>query len=541
MESPDHEEHVEHQASDSPPEGEQQTRHGGPAAVLPAIGTAEPLVRSGPAAISEQMNDPAGTMVIETNRIREPNAAFTPSFVMVPVEFDRPRHARSDTGDGGANGHESDENAKENQDKKGGKNGGPEEGNSKKKPDSHSRQDRNDDQGASHDHRSAAQGQSGHAPSLTRMLLFSGVVSLVCGLVGALGYSYFFGSGKSSDQKSSSKSSDSSKGSDSSGDSSSGSGSDSSKGSGSSGGSGSKPNSGPSSNTEASKFLQAEGAWLTAVKELKEAKEAEGVARRSEEETKSVLDFLKRTLFSAGRPGDVSLAQAFWAGGQGKDVTLRKALDVTESQVAEAFAEKPLAEASVREMLGLAFLNLGEPAQAVKEYERAFALRQAIQGVSDPEMAACRNQLAVVYRLAGRSAEGGRLFDLSPNSPARASALAINGSMLLLQKKPADAELKLRECLTIRQKMQPDDWTTFDTKSMLGEALLEQGKFAEAEPLLVSGYEGMKQRQDTIPAQEKPRLTRALERLVKLYEDWGKIDQATRWKQLESANAMKKS
>ena len=94
------------------------------------------------------------------------------------------------------------------------------------------------------------------------------------------------------------------------------------------------------------------------------------------------------------------------------------------------------------------------------------------------------------------------------------------------EKKPAEAELKLRECLTIRQKIQPDDWTTFDTKSMLGEALLDQKKFADAEPLLLSGYEGMKQREDTIPSQEKPRLTKALERLVKLYEAWGKKDEA---------------
>ena len=196
-----------------------------------------------------------------------------------------------------------------------------------------------------------------------------------------------------------------------------------------------------------------------------------------------------------------------------------------ESQVAETFADRPLAEASVREMLGLAYLNLGDAAQAVKQYERALALREAMQGVNHPDTAACRNQLAVAYRLAGRTAEAGRLFDRNPNSPAHASALAVRGSMLLLQKKPAEAELKLRECLTIRQKIQPDDWTTFDTKSMLGEALLDQKKFADAEPLLLSGYEGMKQREDTIPSQDKPRLTKALERLVRLYEAWGKNGQ----------------
>ena len=105
------------------------------------------------------------------------------------------------------------------------------------------------------------------------------------------------------------------------------------------------------------------------LKERDQARAAENAALRSEEETKAILDFFKNNLLSAGRPGDVSLTEAFWAGGKGKDVTLRKAVDAAESQVAEAFADRPLAEASVREMLGLAYLSLGEPApggQAVR-------------------------------------------------------------------------------------------------------------------------------------------------------------------------------
>jgi hypothetical protein len=178
---------------------------------------------------------------------------------------------------------------------------------------------------------------------------------------------------------------------------------------------------------------------------------------------------------------------------------------------------------------------LGEAAQAVKQYERALALREAMQGASQPDTSACRNQLAVAYRIAGRAAEGARLFDRDLKSPAHAAALAVQGSMLLLQKKPYEAELKLRECLTMRQKIQPDDWTTFDTKSLLGEALLEQKKLADAEPLLVSGYEGMKQRADTIPSQDKPHVTKALDRLISLYESWGKEDQALRWRQEREA------
>src|SRR6202011_4287306 len=45
-------------------------------------------------------------------------------------------------------------------------------------------------------------------------------------------------------------------------------------------------------------------------------------------------------------------------------------------------------------------------------------------------------------------------------------------------------------------------------------------------PLLLAGYEGMKAREKTIP-KESPRLTEALERLVQLYDAWGKRTRPT--------------
>ena len=120
--------------------------------------------------------------------------------------------------------------------------------------------------------------------------------------------------------------------------------------------------------------------------------------------------------------------------------------------------------------------------------------------------------------------------------------LALLGRNLLKQQKWTDAEAVLRECLNIREKKQPDDWTTFTTKSMLGEALNGQKKRTEAEPLLVQGYEGLKQRAAKIPKEVKTRLAEAIERLVQLYESWGKPDEAARWRsELETAKTAEKS
>jgi hypothetical protein len=70
---------------------------------------------------------------------------------------------------------------------------------------------------------------------------------------------------------------------------------------------------------------------------------------------------------------------------------------------------------------------------------------------------------------------------------------------------------------------------------MLGEALLGQKKYADAEPLLKEGYAGLKQRQDKIPEEfRKVRLTDALQRLVQLYEATDNKDDAAKWrKELE--------
>jgi tetratricopeptide (TPR) repeat protein len=118
------------------------------------------------------------------------------------------------------------------------------------------------------------------------------------------------------------------------------------------------------------------------------------------------------------------------------------------------------------------------------------------------------------------------------DSPLTATTMAQLASNLLLQKKHAEAENLFRECLRVREKVQPDVWTTFNTKSMLGEALAGQKKYADAEPLLVQGYEGMLKRQDKIPVQFRTvRLKEALERLVSHYDTTSDKGKAAKYRQ----------
>jgi hypothetical protein len=111
---------------------------------------------------------------------------------------------------------------------------------------------------------------------------------------------------------------------------------------------------------------------------------------------------------------------------------------------------------------------------------------------------------------------------------------------LLERRQYADSEPLLRECLAIRAKQLPDSWLLFNTRAMLGRAVLGQKKYAEAEPLLLEGYEGMHKRLEQIPPPGRVRLAEAIEALVELYEATGQEEKAGPWRQKLKAAAAEK-
>jgi tetratricopeptide (TPR) repeat protein len=115
-------------------------------------------------------------------------------------------------------------------------------------------------------------------------------------------------------------------------------------------------------------------------------------------------------------------------------------------------------------------------------------------------------------------------------SPQAAGTLAEYGLLLLGRKKWADAESVLRECLAVREKVIPNEWVTFNARSMLGESLMGQGKYADARPLLVAGYEGLKAREAQVPPDARVRLSQAADRLIRLAEATGSADELEKWR-----------
>jgi eukaryotic-like serine/threonine-protein kinase len=192
-----------------------------------------------------------------------------------------------------------------------------------------------------------------------------------------------------------------------------------------------------------------------------------------------------------------------------------------------------------RHNLAGSYAEAGRLVEAVKLWEVALPAARRSFAPGHPNTLIISDKLASAYEQFGRwpDAELLRREILSARRrfgaaapPALSGDLAALGLVLIKQAKWAEAEAALRECLTIRERAIPGAWPRFNAMSLLGEALLGSGKSAEAEPLIVGGYEGMKAREETIPDPIRFRLAEAAARVVPLYEAWGKPEQANAWK-----------
>lgn len=108
--------------------------------------------------------------------------------------------------------------------------------------------------------------------------------------------------------------------------------------------------------------------------------------------------------------------------------------------------------------------------------------------------------------------------------------LAERGGQLSDDGRFADAEPFLRECVELRARTMPDSWKRFNAMSLLGEALRGQGKFSEAEPLLVDGAKGMQEREAQMDSCCREFVPLAHARVVTLYEQWGRPDEAAAYR-----------
>jgi tetratricopeptide (TPR) repeat protein len=192
-----------------------------------------------------------------------------------------------------------------------------------------------------------------------------------------------------------------------------------------------------------------------------------------------------------------------------------------------------------RNNLGLAYRDAARLSEAIDCFQSALGRLEIRPGGSHPLTLECRNNLAAAYESLGRFREAEELENVTlarrrkgvkAGSPVLAPDLAALAHNLLCQRRWSDAETLLRECVAIMQRSAPDDWSLFDSLSMLGESLSGQRRYAEAEPTLVTAYERLAAPSAGIPPDQRSHLREAAERVVRLYESWHKPQEAALWK-----------
>jgi tetratricopeptide (TPR) repeat protein len=234
-----------------------------------------------------------------------------------------------------------------------------------------------------------------------------------------------------------------------------------------------------------------------------------------------------------------------------------------------------------RELYGLGKVLLGEGnyGEAEERFAEALAVEQRVKGPRHPDTFNTASQLAQAYVEEGKFAQAisllentvrdsrealgpgardtltdevglGWAYDAKGDLPhaeqiwrstlqgfralgkdQEADAVDVSellGQNLNKQRKFLEAEPLLRQALAFREKENRNDWRIFRTQAFLGAALAGLGKYAEAEPLLLSGYQGMSA--SRMPAKQKKWIRSSGEQIVELYSQWSKPEQAAQWR-----------
>lgn len=171
--------------------------------------------------------------------------------------------------------------------------------------------------------------------------------------------------------------------------------------------------------------------------------------------------------------------------------------------------------ANTRKNLAISYRAQGRYAEADAVFQRALTSLRKGLGPEHPLTLQLAFGLGESYRQQRRFREAESVLAkvlevrrrvLGASNSFTAQSLEALGAVKFEQHRCAEAETLLRAALTVREEKTPDVWERYYTQSLLGASLRCLRRNSEAVPLLASGYEGMLQRQSTIPAEYRPLL-----------------------------------
>jgi eukaryotic-like serine/threonine-protein kinase len=200
----------------------------------------------------------------------------------------------------------------------------------------------------------------------------------------------------------------------------------------------------------------------------------------------------------------------------------------------KGFGDQHTETARFQSGLGWCLVRAGEYAKAEPLLRESVAIQRKALGVANEatrttltSLARALNGLGDYVAAEAAAREAVAATEKLANPRLIASPLAALGEALLERKQFVAAAAALQRSREVLAKHTPTTkWLPADVTSLLGAALTGQQKYAEAEPLLIGGYEGLRD----VEGSPRSRLRKSLERLVAFYIAAGRPADATPWR-----------
>jgi non-specific serine/threonine protein kinase/serine/threonine-protein kinase len=190
--------------------------------------------------------------------------------------------------------------------------------------------------------------------------------------------------------------------------------------------------------------------------------------------------------------------------------------------------------------LAVIYRQLGRLDLALPLMQKVLDSLKATMGENHPNTVAAHFNMAAILIADGKTDEALKAFEefragfqsqSNNNRPLFASLSMTFSRRLFAVGEFLPAEEFLRDAVDIGLEFEPDAWTTFAAQALLGRVLLVKDEYEEADALLITGYDGMKSRIDSIPAEDRILLAETLDQLIALCEATENSEGAEKWRE----------